>query len=80
MSSIELQVKNRTPSGAIHLQLKSLGDELGLLYLTTEQYNEFVKILRAGCFNKEVDLLIDDPYNGEEDEEGKQLSSFFAID
>lgn len=80
MSSIELQVKNKTSNGSVHLQVKSSGDELGLLYLTSEQYSEFVKIIRIGCFNKEVDLSIEDPYNSEEDDDNSSLSTFFAID
>jgi len=84
MTSLEIEVKDKTKSGAVHLQVKSSGDDLGILYLSEDQYNEFVKILRAGCFNKEVDLSVVDPYNIEEeyeDEDGKDnLHSFFSID
>lgn len=81
MNSLELEVKSRTQSGAVHLQIKSSGDELGLLYLTDQQYIELLKILRVGCFNKEVDFSVNDPYNVEEDsEEENDLHTFFSID
>lgn len=81
MSSLELEVKGKTSAGAVHLQVKSSGDELGLLYLTNDQYLNLLKILRVGCFNKEVDFSVKDPYNSEEDvEEDNNLHTFFSID
>jgi hypothetical protein len=82
MSSIELQVKNKTANGSVHLQVKSSGDDLGLLYLTSDQYSDLVKIIRVGCFSKEVDLCIEDPYNDaqEEEDDNDSLPTFFAID
>jgi hypothetical protein len=81
MSSLELLVKSKTQSGAVHLEIKSSGDDLGILYLSADQFNTMVQILRTGCFNKEVDFVIDDPYNSEEDEDNLEpLHSFFPID
>ena len=81
MNSLELLVKNRTDKGSVHLELKSSGDELGILYLTQDQYNDLVCVLRTGCFNKEVDFHLDDPYNAEDDEvEENNPYNFFSID
>lgn len=79
MDSLELTVVNRADNGAVHAQIKSSGDDLGLLYLTENQYNCLVNILRTGCFNKDVDFSIDNPYNSEEDEEDSN-TNFFTID
>jgi hypothetical protein len=78
MNSLELFVKNKTKSGAVHLELKSSGDELGILYLSEEEYEKIISILRVGCFNKEVDFLINDPYNSDEETE-EDSDSFFSI-
>lgn len=81
MSSIELDVTNKTSSGAIHLQIRGAGDDLGVLYLSEDQYFELVKILRAGCFAKDVDFSINDPYNREdEDDNNNDIHTFFSID
>lgn len=78
MDSIELTVVNKTDSGAIHAHIKSSGDDLGLLYLTEKQYFSLVNVLRTGCFNKDVDFLVNDPYN--DDEEEDETQNFFTID
>jgi len=77
MNSLELTVSNKTAKGAVHLNIKSSGDDLGILYLTENQYNDFISILRSGCFTKEVDFEVNDPYNSE-DEEDDNLS--FSIE
>lgn len=79
MNSLELFIKNKTNNGSVHLEIKSSGDELGMLYLSEEQFNTLVNILRTGCFNKEVDFTVNDPYNREEDE-GERPFDFFSID
>lgn len=80
MNSLELLVKSKTSSGAVHLELKSSGDDLGILYLSEEQYNSIIHILRSGCFNKDVDFNIEDPYNNEEEETETSQNIFFSID
>lgn len=77
MTSLELLVKSKTSTGAVHLEIKSSGDDLGILYLSTDQYNSIVQILRTGCFNKEVDFHLDDPYNSEEDEDSLDISFLY---
>jgi hypothetical protein len=79
MESLELTVVNKTDKGVVHAQLKNAGDDLGVLYLTEKQYNSLIGIIRTGCFNKEVDFVVEDPYNMEE-EEDNSLHSFFSID
>lgn len=78
MDSLEIVVSNKTPNGVVHAQLKSSGDDLGVLYLTEQQYNTLTNILRTGCFNKEVDFIVEDPYNSDEEED--DLHKFFSID
>ena len=73
MTSLELTVTNKTAKGAVHLDIKSSGDDLGILYLTNEQYTDIISILRSGCFNKEVDFKIVDPYNSDEEEDSDPL-------
>lgn len=78
MQSLEIIVSGKTQSGVVHAQLKSSGDDLGVLYLTENQYNTLANILRTGCFNKEVDFAVVDPYNSDEEED--DLQNFFTID
>jgi hypothetical protein len=78
MDSLEIVVSNKTQTGVVHAQLKSSGDDLGVLYLTEAQYNVLVNIIRTGCFNKEVDFSVEDPYNSEDEED--DLQNFFTID
>lgn len=80
MNSLELFVRNKTASGAVHLEVKSSGDELGILYLTLDQYEKFLQIIRTGCFNKDVDFRVEDPYNSEEEGEDDTYNNFFTID
>lgn len=77
MDSLEIVVSNKTQSGVVHAQLKSSGDDLGVLYLTETQYNTLANILRTGCFNKEVDFSVSDPYNSDDEED---ITNFFTID
>lgn len=78
MDSLEIVVSNKTQGGVVHAQLKSSGDDLGVLYLTETQYNTLTNILRTGCFNKEVDFTVDDPYNSDDEED--DITNFFTID
>ena len=78
MDNLEIVISNKTSTGVVHANLKSSGDDLGVLYLTEKQYNTLANILRTGCFNKEVDFSIDDPYNSDEEED--DLHRFFSID
>lgn len=75
MNSLELTVTNKTTRGAVHLNIKSSGDDLGILYLSEDQYNDIISILRSGCFNKEVDFQINNPYNSEDEDEDDSLFS-----
>jgi hypothetical protein len=80
MSSLELQIVNRTNNGAVHLQVKSANDEFGVLYLSKEQYETLIQIIRVGCFNKEVDLTVNDPYNVDEGDDEDNSHIFYSID
>lgn len=81
MINLDLQILDRTQNGTVHLQLKSSNDDLGVLYLSKEQYEVLVQIIRVGCFNKDVDLSVNDPYNRDEEEEGDNNSHiFYSID
>jgi hypothetical protein len=75
MNSLQVQVLKKTDSGAVHVQLKEGEDDLGVLYLTADQYHTILGTLRVGCFNKDVDFSVTDPYNEEEDE-----NIFLSID
>jgi len=66
MNSIELTVTNRTPRGGVHVQLKADKDDIGVLYLSKDQYINFSNLLQVGCFNKDIDFQVVDPYNIEE--------------
>lgn len=78
MNNLSLLVKQKTSNGSVHLEIKSSDNELGVLYLSEEEYLKLVQIMRVGCFNKEVDFSVNDPYNVEEDEEQSHI--FFSID
>jgi len=78
MNNLSLLVKQKTSNGSVHLEIKSSENELGVLYLSEEEYLKLIQIMRVGCFNKEVDFSVNDPYNSEEDEEQSHI--FFSID
>ena len=78
MNNLSLSVKQKTSNGSVHLEIKSSENELGVLYLSEEEYLKLVQILRVGCFNKEVDFSVDDPYNVEEEDDQSHI--FFSID
>lgn len=65
MNSIELNVTSRTSRGGVHVQVKADRDDIGVLYLTKEQYINLSNLLQVGCFNKDIDFIVTDPYNEE---------------
>lgn len=77
MDSLQINVVNKTQKGVVHAQVTSSGDDLGLLYLTEDQYITLTSLLRTGCFNKEVDFTVVDPYNTDDEED---LHPLFTID
>lgn len=77
MNNLELVITNKTKSGSVHLQLKCDKDDIGVLYLTNEQYTDFVNILRIGCFNKNIELSVSDPFGEEEEEPNSFLNDNF---
>lgn len=79
MNSLSLLVKQKTSNGSVHLEVNSSGNELGVLYLSEEEYLKLVQVLRVGCFNKDVDFSVNDPYNIEEENEDNS-HIFFSID
>lgn len=79
MNNLSLSVKQKTSNGSVHLEIKSSENELGVLYLSEEEYLKLIQIMRVGCFNKEVDFSVNDPYNVEEEDE-EQSHIFFSID
>jgi hypothetical protein len=80
MNNLSLSVKQRTPNGSVHLEVKSSNNELGILYLSEEEYLKLVQILRVGCFNKEVDFSVDDRYTNADEVDEEQSHIFFSID
>jgi uncharacterized protein YlbG (UPF0298 family) len=77
METLELVATEKTKLGNVHMHVKTNKEDLGVLYLNQEQFEAFSNILKSGCFNKNVDLTITDPfYDNEED----NSSLFFQID
>lgn len=68
MNNIVLEVISKTKNNVVHLKVKGDGDDLGMLYLSDHQFNFIVTLLRAGCFSKDVDLTVMDPYNEDDSE------------
>ena len=66
MNNVELTVTSKTSRGGVHAQLKADKDDIGVLYLTKDQYINFCNLLQVGCFNKDIDFQVIDPYNNEE--------------
>jgi hypothetical protein len=63
MNGIELIVTNKTPRGGVHVQVKTDKDDIGILYLTKDQFIGLSNVLQVGCFNKDIDFQVVDPYN-----------------
>jgi hypothetical protein len=66
MNNIRLEVSERTKNNCVHLRVYADKDDLGFLYLDQNQYSKILGIFRAGCFSKEIELNITDPYLEEE--------------
>jgi hypothetical protein len=80
MNSLDLKVVNKTKTGAVHLEVNSSGENLGVLYLSEEQFTDIVGVLRVGCFNKDIDFQLNDPYNIEEEVIEDDLHIIFSLD
>jgi hypothetical protein len=80
MNSLDLKVVNKTKTGAVHLEVNSSGENLGVLYLSEEQFTNIVSVLRVGCFNKDIDFQLKDPYNVEEETGEDDLHIIFSLD
>jgi hypothetical protein len=80
MNSIQLEVINKTKSNSVHLKLIGDKEDLGILYLTESQLSDILQIFRAGCFNKDIDISINDPYNDDEEDSYTNKQNFFSID
>lgn len=63
MSELELIVTGKTLHGGVHVQVNIDKDDSGVLYLTREQFINLSSLLQTGCFNKDVDFKLVDPYN-----------------
>jgi len=64
MNSIELEVKD-TYNDKQNIMLKIDGREVGILYFTEDQKNEFLKILRRG---KSEDVELIEPIDFDEED------------
>jgi hypothetical protein len=65
MNSIDIIVTSKTSRGGVHAQLKVDRDDIGVLYLSKDQYVDFCNLLQVGCFNKDIDFQVEDPYNND---------------
>jgi hypothetical protein len=65
MNEVELTITGKTSRGCIHVQVSIDRDNCGILYLTQEQYQDLSALLQVGCFNKEIDFKVVDPYDTE---------------
>lgn len=68
MNNIQFEVTNKTKNNCVHLRVVGDKEDLGCLYLNSSQYSELLQIFRSGCFNKDIDFSVVDPYN-EDDED-----------
>jgi len=66
MNNIQFEVTNKTKNNCVHLKVLSGKEDIGYLYLNSEQYTAMLQIFRAGCFNKDIDFVVNDPYNDDD--------------
>jgi hypothetical protein len=57
MTTFELESKDKSSSGVEHLTIKIDGKDVGVLYLTEEEKNDFVKLLKRGSYDAEVEII-----------------------
>jgi hypothetical protein len=69
MNSIQVLVTDKTKNKCVHVRLIDKKDELGILYLSAEQYDTLLRVLRKGCFNESVDFILTDPFLEEESDD-----------
>jgi hypothetical protein len=69
MNSLELEVVNLTSRGGAHVKINDAGDNLGILYLDKKQFEAIIGILTTGSFNKDIDFIINNPFDIETDED-----------
>lgn len=67
MNSLELEVVSRTNNNGAHVKLNDGNENLGVLYLDKRQLESIIGILTTGCFNKDIDFLIKNPFDTEDD-------------
>jgi hypothetical protein len=69
MNSLELEIAKFTGNGGVHVNVNSERENLGILYLTEEQFNLIKKIFTTGCFSSSIDFEIKNPFTVDDYEE-----------
>ena len=66
MNSLELEVLKFTGNGNVHVKVNSDNDDLGVLYLTANQFKQIKTLLIAGCHNQSIDFSIKNIFDDSE--------------
>ena len=66
MNSLELEVLKFTGNGNVHVKVNSDNDDLGILYLTANQFKEIKSLLTSGCHNQSVDFSVKNIFDDSE--------------
>ncbi len=67
MNSLELEIDKFTSNGGVHVKVNSDRENLGILYLTEEQFNSIKRIITSGCFTNNIDFEIKNPFDVDEE-------------
>lgn len=69
MDTIHLYKKHTTASGSVHAQVKINDNDIGLLYLTSQEADILVNVIRKGLVDNDAVLetdLYDEEYTDED--------------
>lgn len=69
MNTIHLTKKHVTASGSVHAQIKINDNDVGLLYLTSQEIDVLTDVLRKGLIESDTVLetdLYDEEYSDED--------------
>ena len=62
MNNLQFEVTSKTKNNCVHLRVLDGKEDIGLLYLNSHQYSAMLQIIRTGCFNRDIDFSVIDPY------------------
>jgi hypothetical protein len=62
MNNLQFEVTSKTKNNCVHLRVLDGKEDIGLLYLNSRQYSAMLQIIRTGCFNRDIDFSVIDPY------------------